>query len=218
MYDYLHITNHDDTLINSYYRNNSLNDLIYSENEIKSIDSIFKTSGKIANTFLYSNATKKNFIKNAKNYKIIHIATHGIVNEFMKNMPGLIFSYSNKNLRDSLFSPDDYILYSEEFSNLALSADLITLSACESGIGEIVNGEGIINMTRELIYSGAKNILASLWKISDKPTMLLMIDFYKNIQKGNSYSHSLRKAKLNMLKNEKTAHPIHWAGFVLVGN
>ena len=112
---------------------------------------------------------------------------------------------------------DDGILFAGEMYNLDLNADLVVLSACETGLGKIVNGEGIMSMTRGFIYSGTPNILFSLWKVGDKNTYELMVNFYAEVIKGESYSKSLRRAKLKLIENEATAFPANWAGFTLVG-
>ena len=206
-------------------RGTNFSNLPNSEHEIRSIANLFEKSGKKTIIFLFNKATKENFIIEAGNYKIIHIATHGYVDEFKNNMPGLVFASKNEsdlnidsNSISTFSNNTNNVLYSNDFSNITLNADLITLSACESARGNIIQGEGIINMVRELIYSGANNILASLFKISDKNTSTLMLDFYKIIQNQKSYSESLHEAKLNMLKNENTSFPFYWCSFVLVGN
>ena len=108
-------------------------------------------------------------------------------------------------------------MYSDEIYNLNLNADLVVLSACESGLGKIVKGEGIIGLTRGFIYSGARNIVVSLWQVADKSTSELMIEFYRNILDGKSYSSSLREAKLKLIKDGTYSYPLEWSPFVLIG-
>ena len=100
---------------------------------------------------------------------------------------------------------------------MRLNTELVTLSACETGLGKIISGEGIMSMTRGFIYSGTPNILFSLWKVGDKNTYELMVNFYADIIEGQTYSKALRNAKLKLIKNEATAFPANWAGFTLVG-
>lgn len=114
-------------------------------------------------------------------------------------------------------STEDGVLYADETYNLDLNADLVVLSSCESGLGKLAEGEGFLALTRGFLYSGARNILFSLWKINDRETCDLMVDFYKYYLNGDDFSKALRKAKLNMLKNPKTAKPGLWGGFILVG-
>lgn len=101
-----------------------------------------------------------------------------------------------------------------------MNVDLVVLSACESGLGKIQKGEGIIGLTRVLLYAGAKNIIVSLWQVADKSTSELMVDFYKNslASKGQlSYSEPLRNAKLKMISEGKYAHPLLRSPFILIG-
>jgi CHAT domain-containing protein len=111
-------------------------------------------------------------------------------------------------------------LYSGEIYNLKLNADLVVLSACETGLGKIQQGEGIIGLTRALLYAGAKNIIVSLWEVADESTSDLMVNFYKNTLAGKgqlSYSEALRNAKLKMIGEGKYAHPLYWSPFILIG-
>lgn len=91
------------------------------------------------------------------------------------------------------------------------------LSACESGLGKVVRGEGILGLTRGFLYAGARNIVVSLWQVADKSTADLMVEFYKGVLKGQPYSASLRNAKLALIKAGTYAYPLEWAPFVLVG-
>ena len=145
-----------------------------------------------------------------KNYNIIHIATHGVVNTQNPELSGLILYPTDNN---------DDILYSGEIYNLELNADLVVLSACRTGIGQISKSEGIIGLPRALLYAGAQNVLVSLWKVSDASTANLMIDFYKNIIENNdSYTDALYKAKIKMIEGGGNfAHPFFWSPFVLIG-
>ncbi len=109
------------------------------------------------------------------------------------------------------------MLYAAETYNLELNADLVVLSCCESGIGPFVNGEGVYAMMRGFLYSGARNVMYSLWQVMDHHTSELMQSFYEGVLKGWRFGQALRMAKLQMLSRERTAFPFCWAGFVLVG-
>jgi CHAT domain-containing protein len=91
------------------------------------------------------------------------------------------------------------------------------LSACQTGAGKLARGEGIMALTRGFLYSGARNIIASLWKVYDQHTSQLMVELYRQILSGKSYSAALRAAKLKMLEKPETAGPQSWAAFVLIG-
>ena len=190
------------------------NELKYSEWEVKSILNLYPlTSDKLSDiAYFHSDATEESFKNNAKNYKIIHIASHSFINETHPDLSAIVFAQP----RDSA-SSEDGILYAAETYNLDLKADLVVLSSCESGLGKLIKGEGMMALTRGFLYAGASNIIFSLWKIPDKQTSELMIDFYKNMLSGEDYSRALREAKLKLIANYSAARPRSWASFVLVG-
>ncbi|MBI2428245.1 MAG: CHAT domain-containing protein [Ignavibacteriales bacterium] len=183
-----------------------------SESEVKGIYDLFNANKNRAMIFLHNNATESN-LKSAdiSRSRFIHIATHGLINEAKPKLSGIIFAAPEGQ------SSDDGILYSGEVYNLKLNADLVVLSACETGLGTIVKGEGMLGLTRGFMYAGAKNILVSLWQVADKSTSELMVEFYRNILNKQSYSTALRNAKLAMIKKGKYAHPVEWSPFVLMG-
>jgi CHAT domain-containing protein len=104
--------------------------------------------------------------------------------------------------------------------NLTLNADLVVLSACETGIGELKRGEGIVSLARAFAYAGAKSIITTLWSVNDKSTMHIMEEFYRQLHKGQPKDYALWKAKMEYLQKAKseTAHPFFWSAFVPVGD
>jgi CHAT domain-containing protein len=102
---------------------------------------------------------------------------------------------------------------------LKMNADLVTLSACSTGLGKLVSGEGILGLTRAFFFSGARNVTVSLWNVNDSATAALMKSFYQNLNRGAPKSQALRQAKLALLrgKNSTWSQPYFWAAFVLVG-
>jgi CHAT domain-containing protein len=106
-----------------------------------------------------------------------------------------------------------------EIMRLKLNADLVTLSACSTGLGKLVNGEGILGLTRAFFYAGARNVTVSLWNVNDSATATLMKVYYQNLNRGLANSAALRQAKLALLRGKDAAwrHPYFWAAFVLVG-
>lgn len=188
------------------------NELKYSEDEVLSIEHTFNKHSFHTKNFLHEAATEKNFKEFSREADIVHIATHGFINEKNPKLSAIIFSQPKDSTAD-----DDGILYVDETFNLNLKAQLVVLSSCESGVGKLVDGEGMIALSRGLFYAGAKNIIYSLWKVSDKQTYLLMDEFYKNVVTGRSYSSSLRSAKLSLIASKESAFPSKWSGFVLVG-
>ena len=104
-----------------------------------------------------------------------------------------------------------------EIYTLQSKADLVTLSSCESGFGKVTWHDGVLGLNRAFLYAGTPNVVFSLWKVYDKVSADLMVDFYKNILDGKDYSESLREAKLKLLNNEATAAPHFWSPYLLIG-
>jgi len=201
----------------------TFNELSFSKNEVQEIISLFQNNGLSASAYLYSMANEEIFRKESGKYKYIHIATHGMINENHPDLSGLIFSQSEKDSEtyrteqaDKAISGTDGVLYASEIYGLDLNADLVVLSACETGTGKMVKGEGIISITRGFLCSGIPNIIFSLWKVGDKSTQELMVLFYSNLLQGKSYSEALQKAKLEMIRNKNHAYPLFWGGFTLI--
>ncbi|MDZ7391611.1 MAG: tetratricopeptide repeat protein [candidate division KSB1 bacterium] len=191
---------------------NRIHELPHSEQEVIRIIKGFEASGKRAIGYFHADASEENFKLESNKYQIVHIATHGIINEERPQLSGIVFSQP----QDTAFS-DDGILYAGEAYNLNLQADLLVLGSCESGLGKLVPGEGMMALTRGFLYSGVSNILVSLWKVSDRYTSQMMVDFYANILNGKSYAAAIREAKINLIRNSATALPKTWGGFVLIG-
>ena len=191
-----------------------INELKYSEHEVKSVAGLFsKTNTNSSDTsYVHVDATEDLFKKEIKNYKIIHIATHSYVNELQPELSAVLFAQP----RDSSAS-EDGILYAGEIYNLDIKAHLVVLSSCESGLGKLIKGEGMMALNRGFLYAGASNVIFSLWKIPDLQTSELMIEFYKQMLTGKSYSESLRQAKLELISKPSSSRPRSWAGFVLIG-
>jgi CHAT domain-containing protein len=145
-------------------------------------------------------------------FKYIHFATHGFVNTYNSGLSGLALTNASK-------TGEDNILYTSEIYNLNLKADLVCLSACETGLGQNAPGEGLIGLGRAFFYSGAHNLLVSLWKVPDESTSQFMIDFYqKFFNPDGHFSTSLRQAKLKMIKTPSYQNPYYWAPFILIGS
>ncbi len=185
-----------------------------TEFEVKSIFEEFNNKNK--KTLVKINQSANEAFVNSdelKNYKYIHFATHGFVDSENPELSGIL-------LAQDTTGGNDGILFSGEIYNLELNADLVALSACETGLGKVQSGEGIIGLTRALLYAGAKNIIVSLWQVSDEATSKLMIDFYGEMLKTNNqstFAEYLRTAKLKMIKEGKYTHPFFWSPFVLIG-
>jgi CHAT domain-containing protein/tetratricopeptide (TPR) repeat protein len=147
-------------------------------------------------------------------YRIVHFATHGLLNSERPELSGLVFSLINREGK----SQDGFLrLY--EIYNLQLNADLVVLSACETGLGKEIKGEGLIGLTRGFMYSGAPRVVASLWNVDDLATAELMKLFYQRMLKdGMPAGAALRAAQLEMSGQKRWASPYFWSGFVLHGD
>ena len=154
--------------------------------------------------------------------RILHIATHGF---FLQDLPGesedpmlrsgLVFAGVNAS---SPSASDDGVLTALEASNLDLrGTKLVVLSACETGLGEVRNGEGVFGLRRAFVVAGAETLLMSLWQVADDATKDLMTSYYSRLSKGESRADALRQAQLAMLKDEKTKQPFFWAAFISSG-
>jgi CHAT domain-containing protein/tetratricopeptide (TPR) repeat protein len=192
----------------------SVSQLPATEEELRAIIRLFESQRKKAVGYFHRQASEDNFkTANIQDYDLIHIATHSLKDEGQHQLSGLIFSSPGVNRQPG----EDGILYSGEIYNLHLDAQLIVLSSCESGVGKLIKGEGVMAMNRGFFYSGIRNIVFSLWKVEDRSTSRLMIEFYRNILQGYPFSQALREAKLEMIKDPFTAFPKYWSGFILVG-
>lgn len=187
-------------------------ELPYSATEVRRIVQAFDWEREKSAGFIAGAASKANFIAQAGKYKYLHLATHSFVNEAQPNLSGIAFFPPEDGA-----SGDDGILYAGEIYNLELNADLVVLSSCESGLGKLVKGEGLMAMTRGFLYAGAANVMVSLWQVFDKHTSELMAEFYRQMLRGKSYAAALRAAKLQLIGDPLTAFPGSWSSFVLIG-
>lgn len=149
-----------------------------------------------------------------KNFSIIHFATHGFLNAENPELSGLILS-----LVDEKGQPRDGFLRLNDVYSLDLPVDLVVLSACQTGLGREVRGEGLIGLVRAFQYAGAQNVIASLWKVDDAATELLMREFYAALfEELLAPDAALRKAQTAMWKSKRWKAPFFWAAFVLQGD
>jgi CHAT domain-containing protein len=144
--------------------------------------------------------------------RVLHIAVHGISSSTSPERAALVLARGTKDENDGL-------LQAREISDMHLAADLVTLSACDTGAGRLVGQEGIVNLVRAFLFAGAKSVVASLWAADDIFTTSLMKRFYSNLAKGMDRGVALQKAKLDLIEQfGDDAVPFYWAGFTLVGD
>jgi CHAT domain-containing protein/Flp pilus assembly protein TadD len=170
-------------------------------------------------------ATETRVKRTAHGPSLLHFATHGYVDDDLPLDSGLVLARRPADAGSEV--PDNGLLQAWEiFESVRLSADLVTLSACQSGLGKEVRGEGLIGLTRAFQYAGGRTVLASLWSVSDQSTALLMERFYTYLTQGMGMAEALRHAQLDLVEGASDpgesheadfAHPFHWAGFQLFG-
>ena len=159
-------------------------------------------------------ANRTNALSNQlSQYRFIHWATHGFANTQKPELSGIVMSLVDQNGAGS----NGYLLL-EDIFNLSFNADLVVLSACETGLGEIVQGEGLIGLTRGLMYAGTSRVVTSLWAVPDSQTADLMGKFYeKMLQQNLRPAEALRAAQLEMFNSRSWMAPYYWAAFTLQG-
>jgi CHAT domain-containing protein len=146
-------------------------------------------------------------------YRVIHFATHGLLNNKHPELSGLVFSLVNRQGKRQ-----DGFLKLQDVYDLNLHADLVVLSGCETGLGAEISGEGLISLTRGFIYAGASRVVASLWSVSDSATASLMAAFYNAMEKDNMRpAEALRAAQIQMLTQRQWRSPYYWAAFQIQG-
>jgi CHAT domain-containing protein len=207
---------------------NHFNDLPGTQAELRAIDKVLKAHSWKTSLFLKTAATESN-LKSMASPTILHLASHGFFSSDIVSLnaeakkeflfhSGIVLTGANKSLLTGSTSfENDGIVTAYEVMNLDLSGtQLVVLSACETGLGRIENGEGVFGLQRSFMQAGAKNVLISLWKVDDEMTKELMIKFYQYLALGKSMSASLKQAQLD--QSRIVSNPSFWGGFVLVGN
>jgi CHAT domain-containing protein/Tfp pilus assembly protein PilF len=199
-----------DTLREMYLENGfEFSPLPYSEKEIAEISKYFPKEKK--DIYLEDEAKEETFKKvSLKDYQIVHFACHGFLAEEFPFRSALVLSMDED-------PKEDGFLQVRELYNYRMNANLIVLSACQTGRGKLVKGEGILGLPRVFFYSGVNSVLLALWKINDKSTSKFMDYFYQYLSLGNDKAQALQLAKLRMI-NSKFSHPFYWAAFVLNGD
>jgi CHAT domain-containing protein len=146
-------------------------------------------------------------------YRFVHFATHGILDAERPELSALVLS-----LLDERGQPQDGFLRAHEIYNLNLPAELVVLSACETGLGKQVKGEGLVGLTRGFMYAGAPRVVVSLWNVNDRATSELMAKFYQKMLRGGQRpAAALRAAQVEMWRSSPWPSPYYWAAFVLQG-
>jgi len=194
--------------------------LLFNKTEVQYLGDLFnspdgffsflKSKKDEADLFVDQKATESTFKQEPlTNYRYIHLATHAFLQEEDSEQSGILFSIPDRQ--------EDGTLYASEIYTLQLQANLVTLSACNTGMGTFKQGEGIIGLSRAFQYAGARNLLVSLWRVNDRSTAQLMRNFYGQHDNGIPMPMALQKAKQKMIDQAEYAHPKYWAPFVIIG-
>jgi CHAT domain-containing protein len=183
--------------------------------EADEISKIARTGGGQPDVWIDLNASEDNVrARDLTKYRMIHIATHGLLDADRPQFTGVVLSLVGNKTNDGFLRTD-------EIFNLKLGGSLVMLSACETGLGKEKRGEGVIGLTRAFMYAGAPTVGVSLWSVADRSTADLMTDFYKRVLTATPTAQhpvaALRDAQLAMIKANKYSAPFYWAPFVLEG-
>lgn len=180
--------------------------LPWTQKELEAIQRVY------AGDYYYGKKASKELFQNqAKAYNIIHLATHGIVN--IQNPMRSQLSFGGGEQEQSS-------LYAYEIHNLSLQANLVVLSACETGFGRTVQGEGVSSLARAFLFAGTPSVVTTLWEVNDFTSAALIELFYNNLSQGMSKAEALQAAKLTFLSktDEISGHPTYWASFISLGD
>jgi CHAT domain-containing protein/Tfp pilus assembly protein PilF len=190
----------------------SLARLPFSRQEVEDIGGFFAGHSQ---TYLGAEATEEHAKAVGKDIRYIHFATHGLLDERFPLNSALVLTIPTKVAEGQ----DNGLLQAWEiFEQMRLDADLVTLSACNTGMGQELSGEGLIGLTRAFQYAGARSILASLWSVNDLWTMELMKDFYGRLKAGSSKDVALQSAQADLIHSRTASSPYYWAAFSLIGD
>lgn len=191
------------------YRGLSLDALPDAAREARALADLY---GRRSSTVLtHATAREAEFKKLAPGYRIIHLATHGIVDDDSSLYSALVLGRSATDREDGL-------LEMREVRDLDLHAGLIVLSACDTARGTLYPGEGVIGLSWAFLISGCPTTVVSQWNVESRSTSQLMIDFHRHLLAGDTTAAALRNAKLALMRNRKYAHPLYWAPFIVVGD
>lgn len=179
--------------------------LLYNTEEVEQVANIW--GGDVLPS---TNCDLNSFISIASEYEIIHLATHGKADDKKGDYCYLVFGNEQDSIKQKMYVNDIY--------SLDLNSEMVVLSACETGIGEIDKGEGIMSLARGFAFAGSKSIIPTLWSINDKSSSTIMINFFSNLKIGMPKDEALRDAKLNYIQQNDDVTAFYWAPFIAIGD
>ena len=190
------------------YRNLAVGALPEAEREVRTLSDLY---GRRDSTVLTREEAREAVFKQlAGRYRILHVATHGIVDDQSPQYSALVLARSPSDDEDGL-------LEMREIRDLHLHADLVVLSACDTAGGKLVAGEGVIGLSWAFLTAGCPTTVVSQWKADSRSTEELMIEFHRHLLAGDAKAEALREAKLTLMRAPEHAHPFYWALFVVLG-
>ncbi|WP_299223047.1 CHAT domain-containing protein [uncultured Aquimarina sp.] len=182
--------------------------LLYNTDEVTQITEFF--DGK---AITGKEASLASFSKNSHAYNMLHFASHAATNDEYPDYSYLAFAKDD--------SSENGLLYVKDLYGYSINADLVALSGCQTGLGKLQKGEGMLSLARGFSYAGAKSLVTTLWKVNDRTTSELIQEFYKNLDASFPKDKALREAKLTYLKTAEDkllTHPYYWSGFMISGD
>ncbi|MCB1037172.1 MAG: CHAT domain-containing protein [Acidobacteria bacterium] len=185
------------------------------ESSSAEIEEIRRLFGDQSNRFLKGFAANRKAFEqiDIEEFRVLHFATHGFLDTEHPELSGLVLS-----MVDPEGKPVDGFIRTHEIYARSLRADLAVLSACQTGLGKEVEGEGLVGLPRGFLYAGVPRVVVSLWNVNDASTAQLMSDLYRHLGDGKSPVEALRQAQLAMLHSSEFAAPYFWAPFVFLGD
>jgi CHAT domain-containing protein/uncharacterized protein HemY len=215
-------------------RRSNLSNLPSTLIEVDSIATHFRNASVLKDEQVSEEALKRLLRQN--NYQYVHLATHGIIDENQPSRSGLALSTESEISASSI---EDGMLRSSEIFGMNINSDMVVLSACNTGLGKMVDGEGMLGMQRSFFYAGTSTVVVSLWNVYDRSTASFMNEFYKSLLQQDTSTgwidsalrwigweqsipfgakaKAMREAKLKMIKHPLFNHPVYWAPFIVVG-
>jgi CHAT domain-containing protein/Tfp pilus assembly protein PilF len=181
----------------------------------KEVEGIAQLYGSRAATYLGDQATEERAKAIGTSARYLHFASHGLLDERFPLNSALALTIPE---RPADGQANGLLQAWEIFEQIRIDADLVTLSACETGLGKELGGEGLVGLTRAFQYAGARTVLASLWSVGDESTAALMTRVYGHLKAGRTKDQSLRAAQLEMIRTRGFSHPFQWAAFQLAGD
>jgi CHAT domain-containing protein len=193
-------------------RGTHLTPLPATREEVSMIAQIYRDRAEV---YLGDEATEERAKAISKDVRYVHFACHGLLDEHFPLNSGIALTIPAELKEEK----DNGILQAwEVFERVRIDADLVVLSACETGLGKEMGGEGLVGLTRAFQYAGAHTVLASLWEVADVASAELMKSFYGYLKEGLSKDEALQKAKIDMIQHPDISHPFFWGAFQLIGD